>query len=48
MIDLNYKPKKEPKKEEDAPMGSLILCLFPFAIFFWVLLTASFVGGRFW
>lgn len=48
MIDLSYKPKKETKKEEDMPAGGLILCLLPFAIFFWVVLTASICGGKFW
>lgn len=46
MIDLNMKPKPE-KQEEDAPMGVVILFSIPFAILFWILLTASFIGGIF-
>ena len=51
MIDLSYKRAeargREPKKD-DEPVGILILALMPFAIFFWVILTAAFVGGKFW
>ncbi len=51
MIDLSYKRAEakgqEPKKDEE-PVGILILALMPFAIFFWVILTAAFVGGKFW
>ena len=43
MIDLNYKPKSTDSKNEDTPMGILILSLFPFAFLFWLVLTASFL-----
>lgn len=46
MIDLNMKPKPEPK-EAETPVGVVILFSIPFAIFFWILLTASFIGGIF-
>ena len=45
MIDLNYKPKKTESKNEDLPMGVLILSLIPFAFLFWLVLTASFLHG---
>lgn len=35
MIDLNYKPKK--KKEEDTPVGIIIMTMMPFAWLFWAL-----------
>ena len=44
MIDLNYKPKKEEPKEE-LPFIAQIALLLPFAILFWVVLTASFLNG---
>lgn len=36
MIDLSYKPKQ--KKEEDMPLGGIILTLMPFAWLFWYLI----------
>lgn len=47
MIDLNYKPKPKAtdSKNEDTPMGILILSLSPFAFLFWLVITASFLHG---
>ena len=46
MIDLNYKkPNNAANKNEDLPMGVLILSLLPFAFLFWLVLTASFLHG---
>lgn len=36
MIDLNYKPRT--KKEEDTPVGVIILVMLPFAVLFWTLI----------
>ena len=47
MIDLNYKrqEKKGRGTDEDWPLGIQILVLIPFAVFFWAMLTASFLHG---
>ena len=45
MIDLNYQPKKKKTEDEDVPMGVLIISLLPFAVLFYVVLTASFLNG---
>ena len=45
MIDLNYHRCKKDKKEEDVPVGLQILILFPFALFFWFILTQAFLHG---
>lgn len=45
MIDLSYKPRKEKPKEE--PLGLVILGLLPFAVLFYVVLTAGFMNGIF-
>lgn len=47
MIDLSYRPKKK-EEEKELGMGGLILCLLPFAVLLWVVVTASVCGGRFW
>lgn len=47
MIDLNYKPKNKQSKDEDLPMGVIILSALPFAFLFWLVLTASFLHGIF-
>lgn len=44
MIDLNYKSKKS-EPEKDVPIGAIILSLLPFAVLFWVVMTASFLHG---
>lgn len=36
MIDLNYKQKS--RKEEDFPIGGIILVMMPFAWLFWALI----------
>lgn len=39
MIDLTYRAKTA-KREEEPPMGVMILCLMPFAVLFtWMILT---------
>lgn len=47
IIDLNYIPKPKKNDEEDLPVGALILLLSPFALFFWFILTESFLHGIF-
>ena len=47
MIDLNYQPKKKEEKEEDVPMGILIISLLPFAVLLYVVITTSFIHGIF-
>lgn len=37
MIDLNMKPKKQ----DEEPLGMIILALMPFAALFWVLIEAG-------
>ena len=37
MIDLNRKPEK-PKKEEEDPLGLVILVMMPFVWAFWMLI----------
>ena len=43
MIDLNYKPKKDKEEEKFGIIEFLIL--IPFAILFYIVLTASFING---
>jgi len=47
MIDLSYRPEKK-EEEKELGMGGLILCLLPFAVLLWVVVTASICGGKFW
>ena len=44
MIDLNHKSKK-PEQEKETPVGVIILSLLPFAVLFYVVITASFLHG---
>lgn len=45
MIDLNYKPKKEEPEEKELPFICQMFILLPFAVLFYVVLTASFLHG---
>ena len=43
MIDLN---RKQPeKKEEETPLGIVILAMMPFALGFWWILTQGLIHG---
>ncbi len=46
MIDLSYKkPEKKTESNTDYPPIFQFLLLLPFAVLFWVVLTASFLHG---
>ena len=40
MIDLTYRAKTNAKREEEPPLGVVIICLMPFAaLFTWMILS---------
>ena len=44
MIDLSA-PKKHAPKQEEPSLIVMIVCILPFALLMWKIITTAFIGG---